>query len=141
MRFLVVALSLLISDAALGQSADTMSSHVGLHLLSTNWPNQNYTFISPNPNEREIEQLMERLDWVEGFHQVVLTTSKNTSMEVGGSMHPNHGLSAVYRVLDKKIYSVTSTPPINVGQMKQILKLFLNDDKSWQEIYGFKTYL
>jgi hypothetical protein len=139
MKFIILFLSLVYAPAK-AQIADDVNSTVGLHLITTDPFNQRYEFISANPTLAEIEELLDNLDWVGKFHQVVLTKSNNISMEVGGSMDPEDGLSAVYRELDNKVYSVTGAPPSNVGQMKQILSLFMNNDNSWKTLYEFKTY-
>jgi len=138
MKF-VFFLILLLYASVQAQKADDVNSTIGLHLLTTDSFNQKYEFISEDPSLAEIVELLDNLDWINGFHQVILTKSNNISMEVGGSMNPDDGLSAVYRELNTTIYSVTGAPPTNVGQMKQILSLFKNNDDSWRTLYEFKN--
>jgi len=94
--------------------------------------------VSKKPTDEDIENLIDSLEWVESFHQVILVLSPDVSMEVGGSMNPEDGLSAVYRNKEKGIHWVTEFPPSNTGQMIQILTLFKSEDESWEKLYGFK---
>ena len=137
MKTLILVLSILCSSAS-AQTADTLDSYPGLHLLADGLSSdRSYRYVSKIPTNEDVENLIDGLEWIKSFHQVILVLSPNVSMEVGGSMNPEDGLSAVYRNKEKGIHWVTEFPP-NIEQMKQILILFKSEDESWKKFYGFK---
>ena len=138
----LLVLIFLFSPQLFAQTADTLEQYPGLHVLGGELgPDYEYRFISKEISENIIEQLLNDLDWIDGFHQVILVSEPSVSIEVGGSMSPEHGLSGVfrdYRNEENKIHLVTEFPPTNIGQMKQILVLFSVKNENWKSLYGFK---
>ena len=106
---------------------------VGLHVL-TNFPTE-HVFVTASPVEADIVETIRKLDWRNGFHQVILVTSPGVSMEVGGSLEPGVGLSSVYRDLSNRIYRVTRYPPKTTMEMEKILLSFHAGDNEWEEMF------
>lgn len=141
LKFLLFILCL-FTLASCNQAAETLEKRPGLHLLTGGLnPQYTYKYIAKKFNKKDVEDLLEKLDWMNGFHQIIIVKKNNISIEVGGSMHPDHGLSGVYRGYtnkNKTIHLVTNYPPQNINDMKEILVLFMSDDDSWRDLYEFK---
>lgn len=104
MKILFLILSILCSNA-IAQTEDTLDSYPGLHLIADGLNNdRTYKYVSKNPTDEDIKSLIDSLEWLESFHQVILVLSPDVSMEIGGSMNPKDGLSAVYRNKEKGIH-------------------------------------
>ncbi len=135
-----IKLSLIIllfwTEALSAQSTDPVEDFVGLHVLSNFASTHQY--VTDKPSERKIIQTMQSLSWYSGFHQVVLVLEPGISMEVGGSLDPDHGLSSVYRNRKKRIHYVTREPPVTVEQMTNILLSFHRGDDKWKEMYIYE---
>ncbi len=58
-------------------------------------------------------------------------------MEVGGSLNPDHGLSAVYRNRPTKTEMVTKNAPGSIADLEAILLAFLKKDESWRQVQEF----
>lgn len=58
-------------------------------------------------------------------------------MEVGGSLNPDHGLSAVYRNRPAKAEMVTKNAPDSIAELEAILLAFLKNDESWRKVQEF----
>lgn len=86
--------------------------------------------VSEDATPEIIESTMNSLDW-EGFHQVVLERSKGDSLEVGGSLNPEDGLSALRE--ENGTQKVISDPPTSVGEMTAILLSYLSQGDKWKE--------
>lgn len=115
--------------------SDPIESTVGIHVI----PNfgDDPTVSSPSISDVAIRNALKSVDWVSGFHQVVVVTSPGISMEVGGSLDPEHGLSAMYRDRHDRIDAVIGVPPETIEEMESILIAFSRQDGSWKREYDF----
>ena len=116
-----------------GDSADDVP---GLHVLSDY--GAQHTFVDKHPTEEIIRATIRSLDWVDGFHQVLLVTSPGVSLEVGGSLDPDHGLASVHRDWKNEIYRVTREPPTSVRNMEDLLVSFHLGDGRWEQMYDYE---
>jgi len=112
-------------------SGDPVDDVPGLHVLSEY--GDEHRFVDKNPVEKTIRATIRSLDWVGGFHQVVLVTSPGVSLEVGGSLDPDDGLSSVYRDSKNNIHRVTREPPTTVENMEDLLVSFYLGDGRWEK--------
>lgn len=138
-RLLALLLSTLLPTSAAAQTAawetDPTESMVGIHVIP-NFGNDP-TEYSPEISEAAVRSALKSVDWVEGFHQVVVVLSPGTSMEVGGSLDPEHGLSAVYRNRREGIHAVTREAPETVNDLQAILLAFIEPGDGWQQVQEF----
>ena len=138
-RLLASLLSLLLpvsSPAQMGTwKSDPTESNVGIHVIP-NFGDDPVVFSSTVSNDA-IHTALQSVDWIKGFHQVVVVTSPGISMEVGGSLDPEHGLSAMYRDRPDRIDAVIVNPPETVEEMESILISFIGQDDSWRQEYEF----
>ena len=118
------------------QESDPVGSVVGLHVL-TDFAG-GHIYITENPTPEIIVKTIRDLDWVNGFHQVIITSSPGVSMEVGGSLRSEDGLSSVYRDTNNRIYRVTKVPPSTVEQMEKILLSFHAGNNKWEKMYEYE---
>lgn len=81
--------------------------------------------ISKDADQEIIIKTMGSLDW-NGFHQVILETDDGSFLEVGGSLDPSDGLSAMYA--EKGEQHFKKKPPASVKEMTDILLLYLKRD-------------
>lgn len=116
--------------------ADNIDGYVGLHLLSNY--GEEYKFLTKTPTPTEISSTLDELDWVNGFHQIVLVTEEGVSMEVGGSLSPSNGLSSVYRNAHKDEHRVTREPPETILEMEEILLSFHARDGVWEKMFVYE---
>jgi hypothetical protein len=138
-RFLAAILAMLL-PACSGEpthswETDPVESRVGIHIIS-NFGDDPAVF-SSNISAQAVQAALQRVDWVNGFHQVVVVISPGVSMEVGGSLNPGHGLSAVYRNRPKGIEAVSKDAPESISGLEAILLAFLRQDDSWQKVQEF----
>lgn len=117
-------------------SVEPEHEKLGLHVYS-GFGNKHY-FITSRPTVEKIRKTLSALDWEEDFHQVVLVISPGESIEVGGSLNPNDGLSSVYRNNNENIYRVTRVPPSTVKEMERILISFVRGDGLWESMYIYE---
>lgn len=123
------------STDAQESSSEPVDDFPGLHVLSEY--GAQHRFVDKNPTEETIRATIRSLDWVGGFHQVILVTSPGVSLEVGGSLDPDDGLASVYRDSKNKIYRVTREPPITVEHMEDLLVSFYLGDGQWKRMYDY----
>jgi hypothetical protein len=141
-RVLLSFLILLLPASAAAQAPaweiDPVESKVGIHVV----PNfgDDPTVYSPTISEDAVRSALQSVDWVDGFNQVVVVLSPGTSMEVGGSLNPDHGLSAVYRNRNEQIEAVTKDAPETVADMEAILVAFLKPGNSWTRVREFEFW-
>ena len=114
---------------------DPVESRVGIHVI----PNfgDDPTVFNPDISPEAVQSALQSVDWVNGFHQVVVVVSPGISMEVGGSLNPEHGLSAFYRNRSKGIEAVTKDAPESIDKLRAILLAFIKQDDSWQRVQEF----
>jgi len=117
-------------------SDDPVEEIPGLHVLSEY--GDQHRFLDKNPTEETIRATIRGLDWVGGFHQVLLVKSPGVSLEVGGSLHPDDGLASVYRDWQNNIYRVTREPPTTVKNMEDLLVSFHLGDGRWEQTYNYE---
>lgn len=110
-------------------------TRVGVHILSDY--GEKYSFVSSEVSERTICKALNGVDWVHGFHQVVVVRDGGESMEVGGSLEEGVGLAAVYRVTPDRVSAVIVDPPETVDEMLGILIAFSHGGDAWREKYEF----
>jgi hypothetical protein len=138
-RLLAILLSLLVATNAVAQTvawdSDPTESIVGIHVV----PNfgDEPTIHTPEITETAIRSALRSVDWAHGFHQVVVVLSPGTSMEVGGSLDPQHGLSAIYRNRHESTEAVTRDAPQTVDDMEAILVAFLAPGDEWKRVREF----
>ncbi len=115
--------------------SETTESNVGIHVI----PNfgADPTVFSSTISDDAIRAALRSVDWINGFHQVIVVTSPGISMEVGGSLDPQHGLSAMYRDRHDRLDAVIVDPPETVTEMESILISFIRQDDSWRQEYEF----
>ncbi len=114
---------------------DPVEDVPGLHVLSEY--GERHTLVDESPTEEAIRATIRRLEWVEGFHQVVLVTAPGVSLEVGGSLDPSVGLSSVHRDRRNRIHRVTEEPPTTVNDMEDLLVSFHRGDGRWERMYDY----
>jgi len=117
-------------------SGDPLPDVPGLHVLSEY--GAQHKFVDNTPTEETIRVTVRGLDWVEGFHQVLLVTSPGVSLEVGGSLDPQDGLASVYRDCKNEIFRVTREPPTTVENMEELLVSFYLGDGRWEQMYDYE---
>ena len=138
-KILAVLLALLLPACAAAPSSvwqsDPIESRVGIHVV----PNfgDDPTIYKPKISKEGVRAALESVDWVNEFNQVVVVTSPGISMEVGGSLNPQHGLSAVYRNRHKGVEAVTRDAPESIEQLEAILLAFLEPGDKWQDVQKF----
>ena len=115
--------------------SDPVESKVGIHVLS-NFAQDIYVF-SEGVTEKNVRDALQSVDWIGGFHQIVVVTSPGISMEVGGSLNPDDGLSAVYRDRTRGIEAVTKEGPEDIAALQAILLAFLKPGDDWQQVQEF----
>ncbi|MDI9240097.1 hypothetical protein QLQ15_14375 [Lysobacter sp. LF1] len=139
-RLLLSVLILLLPACAAAQKhaweTDPVESKVGIHVI----PNfgDDPTVYSPIITEDSVRSALRSVDWDSGFHQVVVVLSPGTSMEVGGSLDPRHGLAAVYRNRSEMAEAVTKQAPETVDDMEAILVAFLKPGDGWMRVQEFE---
>ena len=72
------------------------------------------------------------LDW-NGFHQVVLEQPNGDYLEVGGSLNPEDGFSAMYQQGDEQF--VTDEPPSTVDELLQMQTSYISGTDAWKSGY------
>ncbi|HBS54110.1 MAG TPA: hypothetical protein DEA38_00040 [Stenotrophomonas sp.] len=87
-----------------------------------------------------IRDALQSVDWVHGFHQVVVVVEPGVSMEVGGSLDPQHGLSAMYENHAEGVQAVIIDPPSSVDEMQDILLSFIEGGDTWKNEYAFQFH-
>lgn len=107
----------------------------GLHVVSDF--TREYRFVDGNPNVETIRSTIRSLDWVEGFHHVVVVTSPGVSLTVSGSLHPEDGLAAAYIDSTNDVYRYPSEPPRTVKDIEELLVSFHLGDGRWEQTYDF----
>jgi hypothetical protein len=142
-KFLATLLALFLPASAEGQApsqsaawqGDPVESKVGVHVV----PNfgDDPTEFTPLISKETVRAALKSVDWINGFHQVVVVTSPGISMEVGGSLDPEHGLSAVYRNRPEGVELVTREAPDTISQLEAILLAFLEPGESWRQVQEF----
>lgn len=138
-RLLDLLLSMLLPPASTAQQTtwetDPTETEVGIHVI----PNfgDDPVIHSPDIDEAAVRSALQSVDWVNGFHQVVVVLSPGTSMEVGGSLDPEHGLSAMYRNRREGIEAVTREAPETLGDLEAILLAFIEPGDGWRQVQAF----
>jgi hypothetical protein len=138
-KFVAVILAMLLPACSAqpmqSWETDPVESRVGIHVI----PNfgDDPTIFSRDISPQAVHTALQSVDWVKGFHQVVVVVSPGISMEVGGSLNPDHGLSAVYRNRPKGLEAVTKDAPESISALEAILLAFLKQDDSWQKVQEF----
>ena len=137
-RPLLLTLMLMIwpfASSASDWESEASETQVGVHVITNLGEEQH--LVSSAISKQTIHSALRNLDWVNGFHQVVVVTSRGVSMEVGGSLDPGHGLSAMYRNRANRVDAVIVSPPETVEDMESILLSFIGKDDAWRQEYEF----
>jgi hypothetical protein len=137
-RYCSILLFVLCAVNAYAESwkEDPSETVVGIHLLTDY--GSGHQLLSQELSEKKIREEIYKLEWQRKFYQLVVVTEPGISMEVGGSMNPNVGLSAMYRNRRNRIDAVIISPPSTVDEMAEILIAFLREDESWKKEYEFE---
>ena len=137
--FLSLILSIVIPACSVEPTdrweTDPVESRVGVHVI----PNfgDDPTVFSSDISPQAVQAALHSVDWGSGFHQVVVVISPGISMEVSGSLNPEHGLSAVYRNRLKGIEAVTKDAPEGISGLEAILLAFVRRNDSWRQVQEF----
>jgi hypothetical protein len=139
-RFLAAMLVLLLPACAPepmrhAWETDPIESRIGTHVIP-NFGDDPARF-SSEISEAGIRTALKSVDWESGFHQVIVVTAPGVSMEVGGSLDPDHGLSAVYRNRHERTELITRDAPRSIAELEAILLAFAKNDDSWRKIRAF----
>ena len=118
--------------------SDPVESQSGIHVISNF--GADLSVFSVEINEGAVSDALKSVDWENGFHQIVVVLSPGTSMEVGGSLNPEHGLSAVYRNRTERLEAVTKNAPETVSDMEAILLAFLKPGDTWKKDRDFEFW-
>jgi len=113
---------------------DPVEAEPGLHVIADF--GADHALASAAPDEQIIARTMSRLDWERSFYQVVLVRSSGESLEVGGSLDPQHGLSGTYRDPASGTHLVTPEPPASVEAMTSILSSFSAGTDTWRRAFA-----
>lgn len=139
-RFLAAMLALLLpacapEPARYAWETHPVESRIGTHVI----PNfgDDPTRFSTEVTEKSIRTALKSVDWENGFHQVVVVTAPGVSMEVGGSLDPDQGLSAVYRNRHERTELITKDAPRSIAELEVILLAFAKQDDSWRKVREF----
>lgn len=132
---LAMLLSACSAEAKNSWETDPVESRVGIHVISN--PGADPGVFSSDISPQAVRAALRSLDWVNGFHQVIVVISPGISMEVGGSLNPEHGLSAIYRNRPRGVEAVTKDAPRSISGLEAILLAFLRRDNSWQQVQEF----
>ena len=114
---------------------DPTQENIGIHLLS-DYASE-YEFVSEEISESCVVDLINNLEWENGFFQVTVTLEPGLFMEVGGSLNGIDGLAGVYHNHPEKIMLVTSIPPENRDEMVEIILSFIRKNGEWKDKYQF----
>jgi hypothetical protein len=82
--------------------------------------------------------MLRSLDWDGGFHTLFLVTAPGVSLEVGGSLAIDIGLSSVFRDLHNEIYRVVSQAPATIENLEDLLVSFYKGDGRWEQMYDYE---
>ncbi|MDJ0938308.1 MAG: hypothetical protein QNJ00_00960 [Woeseiaceae bacterium] len=114
------------------QTGIHIESTPGLHLLSDY--GAEHRLVDKRPSERTIRTTIRSLDWLGGFHQVLLVTPTGDVFEVGGSLDPSDGLSSAYGNSKKGTIRVIDKPPRSVEHMEELMISFYRGDGQWERL-------
>ncbi len=112
---------------------ENFESEVGIHLIHDGVVRK----ISSSIDLEEISNELYKLDWDSDFYQFLVVKEPGVLMEVGGSLDPSDGLSAIYFNRLDGSEAVIKRAPQSVLEMKQILEAFLQPGDIWREHYEF----
>lgn len=138
------ALMLFLTVCALTAQAgdwefESVETEVGIHVISGMGETQQ--LISSEISEDVVSRTLRELDWPHGFYQVFVVRSRGVSMEVGGSLDAEHGLSAMYRNRGEHVEAVIVVPPASISDLERILLSFARGDDDWKDEYEFRFRL
>jgi|GEM_PF-3187999 len=136
-RFLRAALGPLMPQADPGEAGppDPMETRSGVHLL--HGMGAEHEFFSGTVDRSSVLAAIRSVDWDNEFSQVFAVVRPGVWLEVGGSLDPDHGLSASYVDRGKRIDSVIRTPPASVADMEAMMLRFLESEDSLLGTYDF----
>ena len=97
-----------------------------------------YDYLSEEISTRIISSEINKLDWENGFFQLIVVVEPGVSMEVGGSLNGIDGLSAMHRNRLKRVDSVIVNPPDSVYAMQRILEVFIDPNMEWDKEFEFE---
>ena len=115
---------------------DPIEGDRGLHVVSDY--EGGHRLVDRRPTERIIRATIRNLDWVDGFHHVIIVTSPGVSLTVSGSLDPGIGLSASYMDRKKEVHKITREPPATVENMEDLLVSFYRGDGRWKQMYVYE---
>lgn len=115
--------------------ADPVESRAGIHVVS-NFGDEE-VFFSTEISAQAIRRALQLVDWEEGFHAVTVVLTPGVSMDVSGSLDPQHGLSAMYRNRHEHREAVIREAPESVEQMEAILLAFIEPGDGWKDKWTF----
>ena len=108
----------------------------GLYVLSGE--DSQFSVVGHNPEEESIRTTIRSLDWDGGFHAVFLVRSRGVSLEVGGSLDPDIGLSSAYRDRKNDDYRVIREAPATVKSMEDLLVSFHLGERRWEQMSDYE---
>ncbi len=125
-------------NALLRGGEDDPTAVPGIHVISGF--GEVHRLAASRATPQTIRDALQSVDWVHGFHQIVVVVTPGVSMEVGGSLDPQHGLSAMYENHAKGVQAVITEPPSSVEEMQDILLSFIEGDDAWKIEYRFNFF-
>lgn len=131
-------LALLVPDSSIAAAdwrVDPVESKAGIHVVSNFGEEE--VFFSADISVQTIKKALRSVDWEGGFHEVTVVLTPGVSMDVGGSLSPEHGLSAMYRNRLEYVEAVSREAPESVAQMEAILLAFIEPGDGWKDRWEF----
>ena len=125
-----------VPSGAKEESGEEIESVPGLHVLSS-FPSE-HRLVDKSPTEKTIRATIRDLDWLGGFHQVLLVTSPGICFAVSGSLDPDHGLSSSFSDEKKGVYLVIKEPPASVAKMEELMVSYYYGDGRWKRMSTYE---
>ncbi|MDJ0904559.1 MAG: hypothetical protein QNI96_00965 [Woeseiaceae bacterium] len=117
-------------------SDDPPDNAPGLHVYAVDA--DEHRIVDKSPAEGLIRDTIRSVDWAGGFHLVWLVKPSGESLEVGGSLAPDIGLSSAYRDSSGIITKVIKEPPASVEHMEDLLVSFHRGDGRWEQLTEYE---
>ncbi|MCA0393162.1 MAG: hypothetical protein LCH70_03410 [Proteobacteria bacterium] len=136
-RLLRAALGPLLpgDDTGNAREPDPMETRAGIHLL--HGTSAAFESFSETVDADTVLAAIRSVDWDADFCQVFIVPRPGVWLEVGGSLDPQHGLSAMYVHRGDRVESVIRLPPRTLAEMEDIALTFLASEDALFDAYPF----
>ena len=115
--------------------SDPVESKVGIHILYDMGGEHRHW--SERASIEEALSAIRSIRWEREFAQIIAVTEPGISMDVGGSLDDEHGLSAMHVNRHQRRNALIVPPPESVGEMEDIMRVFLVSDEAIFDKYRF----